>query len=417
MPGPGCLVMSLLLSLALFADETPAPHAPPAKPNKGRVEFGDFGAFWIGGKLFLERTNNLDAQNVAAREQQEGIVDTSVIWYPPWMYPVFVPYALMPFRIGAVAWVMTQLALLLLAAVLLGNRLGMPLIQSVVLGMLFPPAIVCLGISQLAIMVLAGAVLFWEADRRGHPFLAGVALALCSIKPHLVSLLWILMMLTGSWRARLLRLVGLTATIALLFAGTLAWYPDLLANYVDAIRHPPQVPLTNYFAATLGMWLRMLSPWPESRLLQFVPWLVAVGLILLVGLRSQGKWREATTYAQWEWALSLSILVLPYGWHYDQVVLLPLWFRLVQGLIEGVHRETGGVRSLLSPRRGAVALLTAVFFLGYLGMIGGGMPERWYALWPLWLVVTGLVAGESHGAATGLEHGAATGSGHGTGGD
>jgi hypothetical protein len=65
------------------------------------------------------------------------------------------------------------------------------------LGYSFAPALVCLIVGQTSLFALLGLVLFLRLHRT-RPFLAGVSLWLCALKPHLflafgvVLLAWII---------------------------------------------------------------------------------------------------------------------------------------------------------------------------------------------------------------------------------
>ena len=54
----------------------------------------------------------------------------------------------------------------------------------------FLPTLFALQSGQIGPLLLLGAVLFLECERRGWPVLAGAATVLLAIKPHLAYLLW-----------------------------------------------------------------------------------------------------------------------------------------------------------------------------------------------------------------------------------
>jgi hypothetical protein len=182
--------------------------------------------------------------------------------------------------------------------------------------MTFTPAILAWKTGQLTIVVLAGIVAFLVLERRGR-VLAGVVtlLALGSLKPHVIHLVWLAV---AVWIARTRRWdvawAGLVAGGAIVLA-PLVWNPTVATDFVRAfLDTPPTQP-----SPTLGTVLRLLaSTWRghDVYALAFVP--PFIGLWWLARHRVQAvRWDSAMPAV-----LLVSFVTSPFAWPYDAVVLL-----------------------------------------------------------------------------------------------
>ena len=100
-------------------------------------------------------------------------------------------------RVAWLLWSMLMLACLAVSVYLLWILYGRPRNRRYLLGLSFGPALLCLLYGQTSLFSLLGLVLFLRLHRT-RPFLAGISLWLCALKPHLflpfgvVLLAWVL---------------------------------------------------------------------------------------------------------------------------------------------------------------------------------------------------------------------------------
>jgi hypothetical protein len=141
--------------------------------------------------------------------------------------------------------------------------------------------------------------------------------------------------------------------------------PNVFHNYAGAVALPP------WATPTIGAWLRM-NLGVERKWLQFLPSLLG-GLALLAWLlRRRGPWRWEVLVGP---LLVTSVVTAPYGWSYDQVVLLPVVVALVAGLWakHPLHRIAillplvGAQLGLAAMRFGAILDVFAVWHAPLLG--------------------------------------------------
>lgn len=364
--------MAINIAMLLVGMTVASPEPPPAR-------YGDFAAYWAAGLAFVQRDNAYDPCIVEQLATENGLSQAFAIWNPPWIMPLLAPLALLPFELSALLWLFVNVILLVLSGILAGRRAGLALVPSIVLSITFVPAMICLGISQWAIVLLTSVVLFAECHHQKHDVVAGLVLALASIKPHPVAMVWLVVLFIGKWRERGRTFAGVFTGIAVLSLLTICWDGHVFQNYLAAVRHPSGLPPTAYYSATIGMWLRMESGLAKHVWVQFLPFLLATPLFtawLFSRQRaSDSVWRVVPA------SLGCSVLALPYGWHYDQTVLLPIYL---------------AAWGLALSRRGLVAyMLTAslmVLQLGQLTMLILRLEERWHVVFPIGLVAVWLAA-------------------------
>src|SRR5690606_33261156 len=116
-------------------------------------------------------------------------------------------------------------------------------------------------LGQLSIALLFCLCLFLLALQRDRPFLAGLALAPLSIKPHLF-LFFGAILLCWCLQKRMLRLaVGALAGLCLLIGATAVISPELFSQWADSLRSETTVagavPVMYWKTATLAGALRL----------------------------------------------------------------------------------------------------------------------------------------------------------------
>ena len=288
----------------------------------------DFIEYWAAARLTLDGENPYDQakllplQKAAGRDTDEAVM----MWNPPWSLAVVLPLGLFSAREAQLLWLLVNLA----AIGFCGDRLWLRFGGSrdkrwigwaVALG--FMPTLFALQSGQIGPLLLLGAVLFLECERRGWQFAAGAATVLLAVKPHLAYLVWAAILCDALVRRRGgMILGGLTAGIVATSI-PLAFNSLLLNQYGDAVANRPPA---QWLSPTLGSLLRLAFGEEQFRL-QFVS--VLIGLAWFAW-----HWKQAGPH--WNWTEQLPVLLLvsfataPYGaWPFDMVLLLPAIVKLV----------------------------------------------------------------------------------------
>lgn len=278
----------------------------------------DIIAFWAAGRQIIHHANPYDAASILALERSVGYsvsADTLIMRNPPSAMILAAPLGFFRLFTASLVWSVALLTAFLLSVHLLWLEHGRPPNKIHLLGYTFAPAIGCIMGGQSSLFALLGLVLFLRLHTR-RPFLAGLSLWLCALKPHLflpfalVLLIWIVV--SRGYRV----LAG--AILAIAASSLIAWHldPAIWSQYQTLLRSPG---VQREYIPCLGIALRFAIA-PERMSLQYLP--AAAGCIWAVLY----YWKRRTT---WDWMqdgallMLVSFLVSPYAWLSDQAVLLP----------------------------------------------------------------------------------------------
>jgi len=308
---------------------------------EARLGHHDTRWFWASAHLLIHRFNPYDQNAVGQIEAALGIpVDTNnVVRNPPPALFLIIPLGFLQ------GWEAVPLWSLLLAIFFAFSMLA---IRSMLRGpydhrylwlaWCFAPAICCIEVGQTGVVLLLGLTLFLLCHER-RPLLAGMALSLCAIKPHLflpfgVALLaWIVV------RRKWGMILGAMLALAVESAIAMAFDPHVWAHYLSAMRSQN---IEGMFVPTVGVGLRFLVD--ESAMwLEFVPAAAGCAWALWYFLRNRERWSWRTHGSL---VTLISMVVAPYSWFTDQVIAIPaILFALL------------GTKML---RRGSLTLLLAL---------------------------------------------------------
>lgn len=315
------LLLSAILALALAAFLWQVDRLA-AQVQGGRWILDDFAAYWAAARLTLSGDNPYSPESVGALQRPLGLREDQfplVMWYPPWALPLVLPFGLLSYPGGRVAWLLVSLLALLLGAQLLWRTYGGETRQyawSWLIALTFVPAFASLVWGQVGPLILLGIALFLRFIQARRWSLAGAATLLLAPKPHLLYLFWIALALWVIWERRYTMVAATAAALMSATGISLLFRPTLVGDYLRTmINRGP----TFWITPTPGSYLRLLAGQGDVWV-QFLP--VAIGLVWLVcyGWKRRTSWR-------WEHQLPTVILVsvvtTPFAWVHDQVVFLP----------------------------------------------------------------------------------------------
>lgn len=278
----------------------------------------DFVVYWATGQQLIHGANPYDRQAITAMEHAAGLPQAYPAGFmrnPPWALPLTLPLGPIGIRIGSLIWSPLLLGCLALSVRLLWIVYGRPGNPLHWLALSFAPALSCLIAGQTALFALLGLALFLSLHRT-RPFLAGTALWLCMLKPHLflpfglVLAIWIV-------TSRSYKVLAGAAT-ALAASCALVWWVDPLAwsQYAQMMRESG---IQKEFIPCLAIVLRLWTS-PQAMWIQYVP--ATVACVWAVAY----FWPRRHT---WDWTTHggvltmVSIFMAPYCWLFDQVMAIP----------------------------------------------------------------------------------------------
>lgn len=292
----------------------------------------DFSAFWSAGQLLRRGENPHDVERLLAVETSLGwskpfpLVMVNPPWLLIWLFPLF----LVDFRIAALVWLGTNLAIVLTASSLLwlifnSYQATRDFPIAWIAGVTFAPALLALRMGQVSALVLAGVVGFLFFIQQEQDLLAGASLALTTVKPHTVYLVWGAVIWWTLTQRRWKVLAGCGIILAISSVAMTALRTDWILDYRAAMQNLPL-----YWATpTIGGALRGFAG-IQTPLVQYLAPAVT-GLLTAAYLLYR---RPAIV---WEHAMSpillLSVATAAYGWTYDQIVLLVAYLQIVSWLV------------------------------------------------------------------------------------
>ena len=245
----------------------------------------DFSAFWIAARQALggEAAAIYDAAAAQAQADQFTYGVGSIFPYPPHALFFFIPFALLPYIPGYIAWSLVTAPFFWWAA-----RPYLPSGFPSMLAILTPAAIICMNFGQTGL--LFGGL--WLLAFRGK----WAAVALLTFKPHLGVLAALSLRSPNNFLRAIVLVLALVAISAVLFEPSL--WPAFLENssrHVGRIiagvrwQHAGVAP-----AIAFGFW-------------GAIPFAIAAGLLLV---------RRINAFT----AATAALLISPYGFHYDMPV-------------------------------------------------------------------------------------------------
>jgi hypothetical protein len=293
-------------------------------PLAGKIAGGrDFVVYWATGQQLVHRANPYDTDAMTRIERAAGLAakyKAGFMRNPPWGLPLALPLGFVGIRVGALLWSLVLLACFAVSLRMLWLMHGRPNNHLHWLGVSFVPALLCLTMGQTSLFALLGLVLFLRLHC-SRPFLAGISLWLCALKPHLflafgvVLLAWVLV--SRSYKI----LAGAAVAMAASCAAAYVIDPAAWTQYLQMMHtYGVEKEFIPCLSIVLRLWISPQSMWLQSLL-------PALGCIWALGY----YWPRRHA---WDWLKEGSLLMLvsivsaPYCWLFDQALAVPA---LLQG--------------------------------------------------------------------------------------
>jgi hypothetical protein len=277
----------------------------------------DFVAYYATGRQLVQHADPYDADAIRRIERSAGLSVNGVLLMrnPPWSLPIALPLGFFGVRVAAACWSLALLTCMLLSAHLIRVMHGSPPNHIHWLAVSFTPALMCLTMGQTSLFPLLGLVLFLRYHHT-HPFSAGAALWLCTLKPHLflpfaaVWALWIVV--SRSYRL----LAGAAFAMGASLVVTYAIDPSAFSRYMALMRSPAVVQeFVPCLSDSIRFWIRPQAVW-----LQYLPAALATLWALWYFWRRRQSWNWIENGSP---LILVSLVAAPYSFVYDQSVTIP----------------------------------------------------------------------------------------------
>ncbi len=277
----------------------------------------DFIQYWAAEQQLAHGANPYDTAALFRVERSAGMgfPGALVSLSPPVASAYALPLGWVSAKTGLILWMLLLLACLSVSVWILWLLHGRPESRWHVIALGFPPSLWCLISGQLGIFFLLSIVLFLYFVRR-RPWLAGAALVLCALKPHLFLPLAVVLVLWSVVRREFRVLGGFAFALAVSCGLTLGLDPHVWGEYARMMHTSGAADL---FIPTVSMALRFGVD-RAARPLGYVP--EACACVWAV-------WYFARRRESWDWnregllVLLVSVACTPYSFYSDQAVLFP----------------------------------------------------------------------------------------------
>jgi hypothetical protein len=277
----------------------------------------DFVEYWASGQQLMHGANPYDSQAVYRLERSAGFDgDHPLLTFsPPVVLILALPLGMLSAKTGVILWLLAILVALVVSIRMIWEMHGRPENRLHLLGYCFAPVLACLMAGQLGIFLLFGIVFFLRFQA-AWPWVSGVLLLPCALKPHLFLPVAVVVLMWAVYQRRYRVLAGLGVAI---LAGCIVVTfldPAIWAQYQAMMRVSRPLDL---FIPTLSLILRLVID-RNADWLQFLPEVCA---------SLWAVWYFQTRRAQWNWnhhgllLLLVSALCTPYAFFSDEAILLP----------------------------------------------------------------------------------------------
>jgi hypothetical protein len=198
------------------------------------VSVRDSLSYWAAGKQLVHRANPYDFSAIAQLEDSAGFKSQPGISFimrnPPYALPLVIPLGFFGPKLAGVVWSLLLLCALVYSVRSIWIMHGRPNNRIHYIGYCFFPALGCLLTGQASIFALLGLVLFLRFHRT-NPALAGVALWLCSLKPHIFLPLVTVLLLWSVVHRSYTILLGAAAAMGATILATFVMNPSIWLEY------------------------------------------------------------------------------------------------------------------------------------------------------------------------------------------
>jgi len=295
----------------------------------GEARQVDFAALWSAAKLAVAGDPILAFDQNVLRGAQSLIPNdnptSELYWlYPPGLHLLIAPLGLLPYWAAWLVFITVSLAAF--AGAMWRFAGTVPMAHNLLHGA--PTVLIAMQVGQVSLLWSAGLFVALRAMAQGRPVIAGLVIAMLSLKPQLGLLIPFVLVAGKRWDVLLWACLGafLVHALPTLYVGAEYW-----SAFFDAMKR-----VTSGMAAGTMPHNLMVTPYAFSRLLGLphLPSLyvqtafsltIALGVIMLWSRRPGNFDLLAGTL------LVATPIATPYAYYYEMTLLIPAAIFLVRG--------------------------------------------------------------------------------------
>lgn len=271
---------------------------------------------WAPARLLLSHRDPYDLDNLATLSEEEGVTIHRSVWFPT-VIGLFLPLGALPFPMAADLWLITNIGLLCACIAISLRGRSTSWVHRMMLGiavLVFPPLIAQLRMGQVSLLVLFSLLYSTQLIQQERLLLTGLIFSLSLVKPHLILLaapaLAFYLVTRDDWQKAL---IGFVAGLAIQTAPLFFTFPSWLLSYFGSLTEAPQWIYPSILTIA-RIWLGHEGLAWGACLLVFV-----FALVITIRL-----WKHETPAVAMVWTLAVTLIVSPFVWSWDQILLLPL---------------------------------------------------------------------------------------------
>jgi Glycosyltransferase family 87 len=278
----------------------------------------DFVSYWAAGRLLRIHHNPYAVNEVLTIEQSVGYSAARplVMRNPPTALPITLLLGYLPLRAASAVWTFFIVSCLIFSIHMIRNMHGSPPNSVYIFGYLFAPCFACLMAGQSGMWILLGLTVFLQFYD-SKPLLAGLGLAVCTIKPNLLLPFALVMIIWMLKRRQARILFGAIGGLIAASVIAISWRPSVWSDYLSAITNAG---IGNEFIPTVSTALRLVVH-PQWEWLQYIPCMLACVWAIWYFRRNAAEWSWNSTHGAL--LVLVSLWTAPYSWPTDEVVALP----------------------------------------------------------------------------------------------
>jgi alpha-1,2-mannosyltransferase len=298
--------------------------------------------------------------------------------YPPVVAAIFRPLASLSYPAAAAVWTLVSGMLYVAGlAMLFATCQSIPRRDrwtAVLLSLAFEPFIVeCLHGGQISTIGFAAACAAIALDRRGRPFLCGLALGLMAYKPTLLAILLPMFLFSGRWKILLgtavTVLVGVVASVLGAGSDACLAFLRLMLTYLHAAAHGDGFAIWKF--VDLSAFLKLLTHRPDAP-----AWPICLaGAVTIWALLAR---RNIPNSSRWAIGLAATLCFNVYVGVYDSILIVPSLWLTADLLYQNEIPQSGEFHWLLA------SMFIVPFFSPFLAKTVGLQLFTLILLWAIW---------------------------------
>jgi hypothetical protein len=307
------LYIPIFISAGYFFDKTYGPRNY------------DFAAYWQAAHMVSKGGDVYDSNEwLSVREKEQTALHSEITFqYPLPLAILMVPLGLLPVGHAYIIWLLLMQIAILTSILLLLRLQSITTwphffeIAIIAFLFLFRPTYVAILNGQISAIFLLFTTIGVFAFRRKQWFVGGLLISVLSLKPTIglpiLGILGLWLLAQKSW----LGILGMVTGAIILFSIGALYQPSWVLDYLSAGQHL----LTRYLGKHSTL-LGITTLFFEERWFSFVLAGLGTGAILLVVIRLFFFKRIENPFAVMAAALASGLLIAPYSWPYDQLLLI-----------------------------------------------------------------------------------------------